>query len=191
MFLFSGLHCGANIHASFPCTRQTCCNVNACIFIGHQSLSTLMTIGRESRCFLVGFIAVKCWKGKCVSSKAEPPLCVQGLVRSAVGCWATVGEAALCAWVFQPALVHWFVNGRFASQGTKFKTIFSSTFFTSKPSPDSFFPILSTDGYCFTIIEEDESGGHLVTKGCLGLEGSDFQCRVRKHLLPECLLAVW
>ncbi|OWK60099.1 Bone morphogenetic protein receptor type-1B [Lonchura striata] len=43
--------------------------------------------------------------------------------------------------------------------------------------PDSFFPIRSTDGYCFTIIEEDESGGHLVTKGCLGLEGSDFQCR--------------
>ncbi|KAK2519941.1 Bmpr1b [Columba guinea] len=42
---------------------------------------------------------------------------------------------------------------------------------------DSVNSTCSTDGYCFTIIEEDESGGHLVTKGCLGLEGSDFQCR--------------
>lgn len=68
------------------------------------------------------------------------------------------------------------------------KFVFSSTFYTSEPFHDSFFPILSTDGYCFTIIEEDESGGHLVTKGCLGLEGSDFQCRVRKlQLLGYCL----
>ncbi|XP_030046569.1 bone morphogenetic protein receptor type-1B isoform X1 [Microcaecilia unicolor] len=34
-----------------------------------------------------------------------------------------------------------------------------------------------TDGYCFTIIEEDESGFPVTTSGCLGLEGSDFQCR--------------
>uniref|UniRef100_A0A4W3I7V9 Serine/threonine-protein kinase receptor n=1 Tax=Callorhinchus milii TaxID=7868 RepID=A0A4W3I7V9_CALMI len=34
-----------------------------------------------------------------------------------------------------------------------------------------------TDGYCFTIMEEDEWGGHVITSGCLGKEGSDFQCR--------------
>lgn len=68
------------------------------------------------------------------------------------------------------------------------KTVFSSMFFTSEPLTDSFFSILSTDGYCFTIIEEDDSGGHLVTKGCLGLEGSDFQCRVRKCWLPKYCL---
>lgn len=190
MFLSSGLHHAANTHALFPRTRQTCSSVDACIYIGLQSLNTLMATDRELRCLLVGFIAVKCWKGKCVSSKAEPPLCVQELVHSAVVCWTALWEVALRAWVFQPALRR-FVNGRFALQGAKFKTIFSSTFFTSKPFPDSFFPILSTDGYCFTIIEEDESGGHLVTKGCLGLEGSDFQCRVRKHLLSECRLAFW
>ncbi|XP_075607697.1 bone morphogenetic protein receptor type-1B isoform X1 [Balearica regulorum gibbericeps] len=174
MFLSSGPHHGANTHALFPRTRQTCCSVDVCNYIGLQSLYTLMTIGRELRCLSVGFIAVKCWKGKCVSSKAEPPLCVQELVPalSAVG---LLCEALL--WVFQPALVHQFVNGRFALEGTKFKTVFTSIFFTSHPFPDSSFPILSTDGYCFTIIEEDESGGHLVTKGCLGLEGSDFQCR--------------
>uniref|UniRef100_A0A8C4RLG8 Serine/threonine-protein kinase receptor n=2 Tax=Erpetoichthys calabaricus TaxID=27687 RepID=A0A8C4RLG8_ERPCA len=33
-----------------------------------------------------------------------------------------------------------------------------------------------TDGYCFTMIEE-ESGLPLLTSGCLGWEGSDFQCR--------------
>lgn len=68
------------------------------------------------------------------------------------------------------------------------KTVFNTMFFTSEPCTDSFFSILSTDGYCFTIIEEDDSGGHLVTKGCLGLEGSDFQCRVRKCWLPEYCL---
>lgn len=40
--------------------------------------------------------------------------------------------------------------------------------------------VFSTDGYCFTMIEEDDSGMPVVTSGCLGLEGSDFQCRVRK-----------
>ncbi|XP_032878449.1 bone morphogenetic protein receptor type-1B [Amblyraja radiata] len=34
-----------------------------------------------------------------------------------------------------------------------------------------------TDGYCFTIMEEGDSGGHVITSGCLGKEGSDFQCR--------------
>lgn len=29
------------------------------------------------------------------------------------------------------------------------------------------------------MIEEDDSGMPVVTSGCLGLEGSDFQCRVR------------
>ena len=150
-----------------------------------------MTTGRELRCLLERFIAVKYWKGKCVSSEAEPPLRVKELVCSAVGCQTALQEVALGAWVFQPALVCQCVNGTFTLQGTKFKTIFSSVFFTSEPFPDSCFPIFSTDGYCFTIIEEDESGGHLVTKGCLGLEGSDFQCRVRKRLLPEHLLAFW
>ncbi|KAF6371440.1 bone morphogenetic protein receptor type 1B [Rhinolophus ferrumequinum] len=44
---------------------------------------------------------------------------------------------------------------------------------------DSVNNICSTDGYCFTMIEEDDSGMPVVTSGCLGLEGSDFQCRVR------------
>ncbi|PNI56531.1 BMPR1B isoform 6 [Pan troglodytes] len=44
---------------------------------------------------------------------------------------------------------------------------------------DSVNNICSTDGYCFTMIEEDDSGLPVVTSGCLGLEGSDFQCRVR------------
>nr|KAF6499191.1 bone morphogenetic protein receptor type 1B [Molossus molossus] len=47
---------------------------------------------------------------------------------------------------------------------------------------DSVNNICSTDGYCFTMIEEDDSGMPVVTSGCLGLEGSDFQCRVRKEL---------
>lgn len=42
---------------------------------------------------------------------------------------------------------------------------------------DSFNNTCWTDGYCFTIIEEDESGLPVITSGCLGLEGSDFQCR--------------
>ncbi|KAK1345723.1 hypothetical protein QTO34_008187 [Cnephaeus nilssonii] len=42
---------------------------------------------------------------------------------------------------------------------------------------DSVNNICSTDGYCFTMIEEDDSGMPVITSGCLGLEGSDFQCR--------------
>lgn len=38
-----------------------------------------------------------------------------------------------------------------------------------------------TDGYCFTMVEEE--GGVLVqTAGCLGLVGSEFQCRVSLRL---------
>ncbi|XP_076855304.1 bone morphogenetic protein receptor type-1B [Brachyhypopomus gauderio] len=33
-----------------------------------------------------------------------------------------------------------------------------------------------TDGYCFTMVEE-ESGTAVLTSGCLGLVGSEFQCR--------------
>ncbi|XP_043094196.1 bone morphogenetic protein receptor type-1B isoform X1 [Puntigrus tetrazona] len=33
-----------------------------------------------------------------------------------------------------------------------------------------------TDGYCFTMVEE-EGGAAVVTSGCLGLVGSEFQCR--------------
>ncbi|KAH0615855.1 hypothetical protein JD844_026442 [Phrynosoma platyrhinos] len=35
----------------------------------------------------------------------------------------------------------------------------------------------STDGYCFAMVEDDDSGGQTFTTGCIGLEGSDFQCR--------------
>ncbi|KAG7481503.1 hypothetical protein MATL_G00067390 [Megalops atlanticus] len=34
-----------------------------------------------------------------------------------------------------------------------------------------------TDGYCFTMVEEEEGGGAVLTSGCLGLVGSEFQCR--------------
>lgn len=34
-----------------------------------------------------------------------------------------------------------------------------------------------TDGYCFTMVEE-EGGQPVLTAGCLGLAGSEFQCRV-------------
>ncbi|XP_040052056.1 bone morphogenetic protein receptor type-1B [Gasterosteus aculeatus] len=35
-----------------------------------------------------------------------------------------------------------------------------------------------TDGYCFTMVE-DEGGVPVLTAGCLGLRGSEFQCRER------------
>ncbi|GLD55337.1 bone morphogenetic protein receptor type-1B-like protein, partial [Lates japonicus] len=34
-----------------------------------------------------------------------------------------------------------------------------------------------TDGYCFTMVEEEEVGVAVLTAGCLGLVGSEFQCR--------------
>ncbi|CAB1319323.1 unnamed protein product, partial [Coregonus sp. 'balchen'] len=34
-----------------------------------------------------------------------------------------------------------------------------------------------TDGYCFTMVEEEEGGVPVLTSGCLGLVGSEFQCR--------------
>uniref|UniRef100_A0A4W5NI87 receptor protein serine/threonine kinase n=1 Tax=Hucho hucho TaxID=62062 RepID=A0A4W5NI87_9TELE len=34
-----------------------------------------------------------------------------------------------------------------------------------------------TDGYCFTMVEEEEGGVLVLTSGCLGLVGSEFQCR--------------
>uniref|UniRef100_A0A8C5EX94 Activin types I and II receptor domain-containing protein n=1 Tax=Gopherus evgoodei TaxID=1825980 RepID=A0A8C5EX94_9SAUR len=39
-----------------------------------------------------------------------------------------------------------------------------------------------TDGYCFTTVEDEESGGHTIASGCLHFEGLDIQCRVRKHV---------
>ncbi|XP_062398935.1 bone morphogenetic protein receptor type-1B [Sardina pilchardus] len=34
-----------------------------------------------------------------------------------------------------------------------------------------------TDGFCFTMVEEEEGGVPVLTSGCLGLVGSEFQCR--------------
>ncbi|XP_050777937.1 bone morphogenetic protein receptor type-1B-like isoform X1 [Gopherus flavomarginatus] len=34
-----------------------------------------------------------------------------------------------------------------------------------------------TDGYCFTTVEDEESGGHTIASGCLRFEGLDIQCR--------------
>uniref|UniRef100_W5KHX7 Serine/threonine-protein kinase receptor n=1 Tax=Astyanax mexicanus TaxID=7994 RepID=W5KHX7_ASTMX len=34
-----------------------------------------------------------------------------------------------------------------------------------------------TDGYCFTMVEEEHGGPPMLTSGCLGLVGSEFQCR--------------
>ncbi|TNN80622.1 Bone morphogenetic protein receptor type-1B [Liparis tanakae] len=34
-----------------------------------------------------------------------------------------------------------------------------------------------TDGYCFTMVEEEEEGVQVQSAGCLGLPGSEFQCR--------------
>lgn len=42
-----------------------------------------------------------------------------------------------------------------------------------------------TDGYCFTMVEEEEAGLAVLTAGCLGLAGSEFQCRVSQ--LCACL----
>lgn len=35
------------------------------------------------------------------------------------------------------------------------------------------------------MVEEEEGGPPTLTSGCLGLVGSEFQCRVRKMLSPE------
>ncbi|XP_066509415.1 bone morphogenetic protein receptor type-1B-like [Hoplias malabaricus] len=42
--------------------------------------------------------------------------------------------------------------------------------------PDSSNNTCRTDGYCFTMVEE-EGGAAVVTSGCLGRLGSEFQCR--------------
>ncbi|XP_071012009.1 bone morphogenetic protein receptor type-1B isoform X1 [Oncorhynchus clarkii lewisi] len=34
-----------------------------------------------------------------------------------------------------------------------------------------------TDGYCFTMVDVEEGGVPVLTSGCLGLVGSEFQCR--------------
>ncbi|XP_058472638.1 bone morphogenetic protein receptor, type IBb isoform X2 [Solea solea] len=34
-----------------------------------------------------------------------------------------------------------------------------------------------TNGYCFTMVEEEDGGVAVLTAGCLGLAGSEFQCR--------------
>ncbi|KAM9111454.1 bone morphogenetic protein receptor type-1B-like [Pangshura tecta] len=34
-----------------------------------------------------------------------------------------------------------------------------------------------TDGYCFTTVEDEESGGRTIASGCLRLEGVDIQCQ--------------
>lgn len=42
-----------------------------------------------------------------------------------------------------------------------------------------------TDGVCFTLVKEEEGGRAVLTKGCLGRAGSEFQCRVSQ--LYVCL----
>ncbi|XP_008324100.1 bone morphogenetic protein receptor type-1B-like [Cynoglossus semilaevis] len=47
-----------------------------------------------------------------------------------------------------------------------------------------------TNGYCFTMVEEEEGGVVVLTAGCLGLAGSEFQCRdtgkARSRRALEC-----
>ncbi|XP_012696194.2 bone morphogenetic protein receptor, type IBb [Clupea harengus] len=47
-----------------------------------------------------------------------------------------------------------------------------------------------TDGYCFTMVEEEDGGPPVHTSGCLGLVGSEFQCRdtgnARLRRILEC-----
>ncbi|KAM6987180.1 bone morphogenetic protein receptor, type IBb isoform 2-T2 [Aplochiton taeniatus] len=47
-----------------------------------------------------------------------------------------------------------------------------------------------TDGYCFSMVEEEEGGQLVLTAGCLGLAGSEFQCRdtnnARERRAIEC-----
>ncbi|XP_026102854.1 bone morphogenetic protein receptor type-1B-like [Carassius auratus] len=48
-----------------------------------------------------------------------------------------------------------------------------------------------TDGYCFTMVEVEEGGSPLLTSGCLGSVGSEFQCRdtgnaLRRRIIECC-----
>ncbi|XP_053267739.1 bone morphogenetic protein receptor, type IBb [Pleuronectes platessa] len=47
-----------------------------------------------------------------------------------------------------------------------------------------------TNGFCFTMVEEEEGGVAVLTSGCLGLAGSEFQCRdtwnARSRRALEC-----
>uniref|UniRef100_A0A665UEL4 receptor protein serine/threonine kinase n=1 Tax=Echeneis naucrates TaxID=173247 RepID=A0A665UEL4_ECHNA len=47
-----------------------------------------------------------------------------------------------------------------------------------------------TNGYCFTMVEEEEGGVAVLTSGCLALAGSEFQCRdtgiTRSRRTIEC-----
>ncbi|KAJ8338888.1 hypothetical protein SKAU_G00356740 [Synaphobranchus kaupii] len=49
-----------------------------------------------------------------------------------------------------------------------------------------------TDGYCFTMVEEEERGVPVLTSGCLGLVGFEFQCRntgnTRQRRTLECCM---
>ncbi|CAB1318344.1 unnamed protein product [Coregonus sp. 'balchen'] len=50
--------------------------------------------------------------------------------------------------------------------------------------------IRQTDGYCFTMVEDEEGSLPVLTSGCLGLVGSEFQCRdtgnARQRRALEC-----
>lgn len=50
-----------------------------------------------------------------------------------------------------------------------------------------FFFFCRTDGYCFTMVEEEEGGLVVLTAGCLGLAGSEFQCRVSQLCMRVCV----
>uniref|UniRef100_A0A3B4XT38 Bone morphogenetic protein receptor, type IBa n=1 Tax=Seriola lalandi dorsalis TaxID=1841481 RepID=A0A3B4XT38_SERLL len=44
-----------------------------------------------------------------------------------------------------------------------------------------------TNGYCFTMVEEEEGGVAVLTSGCLAMGGSEFQCRVSQLWLCVCV----
>uniref|UniRef100_A0A8C1PPX2 receptor protein serine/threonine kinase n=1 Tax=Cyprinus carpio TaxID=7962 RepID=A0A8C1PPX2_CYPCA len=63
---------------------------------------------------------------------------------------------------------------------------------SGKESSSSVTPVipermLLTDGYCFTMVEEEEGGSPVLTSGCLGSVGSEFQCRVSFLSVCNCL----
>ena len=119
---------------------------------------------------------------------------VHGISQARILEWVAFSFSRGSFWLkdWNPSLLHWQVNSLpLIHQGSpkQVVNIFNSFYPRHALSlslmcthTHTYFAclIFSTDGYCFTMIEEDDSGMPVVTSGCLGLEGSDFQCRVRK-----------